>query len=67
VTHAQPTKLTPRQYVGAAITLVLGGVWVVFEIQGDPAPPMLGQGLVLGLALVAGSRAADAPGQGHAA
>lgn len=64
--RATPT-FTPRQYVGAAITLVLAAVWVVFEIQGDPAPAVLGQGLVVGLALVAGSAASDRPGRGDSA
>jgi len=60
VTHAQPAqppKFTPRQYAGAAISLVLGVLWAIYEIHGEKPPPGIGQGLVVGLALITGKTA----------
>lgn len=57
---------TVRQYLGAAITLTLGGIWIFYEIHGETPPATLGQGLVVGLALLAGHRSGDRPGRGDA-
>lgn len=63
MTHAQPTKLTTRQYAGAAIAFALAVVWVIYEVRGDVAPAGLGQALMLSLAIIAGG----ATDHGHTA
>lgn len=51
---------TPRQYAGAAMVLVLGVVWALYELHGEKPPPGIGQGLVVALALVTGKGAGGA-------
>lgn len=51
---------TPRQYAGAAMVVVLGVLWLVYELHGEKPPPGIGQGLVVALALVTGKSAGGA-------
>jgi hypothetical protein len=37
--------------------LVLGVLWAIYEIHGEKPPPGIGQGLVVGLALITGKTA----------
>lgn len=52
--HARPPR-DWRQLGGIVLALVLAGLWLVYELQGDPVPSALGQGLVAALALIAGA------------
>ena len=50
---ALPAKtVKKKEILGAVIALILGGIWVSYEIRGEEPPPALAQGIVAAAALM---------------